>query len=151
MTLFWIFYLEPTRHTSSFYGAELWYGSLQYKNINKIAVTYHKALKRVARMNVWDSNHVACEKVGTPIFKHLITKRALCFFFKIISSPSPCITPYKHFLRHISHIAKELKSLFIQKYNVPALMENPLCALLARIKFVEKHEPRRTRTIAADH
>ena len=138
-------------YTSSFYGAELWYGSSRYKNINGLAVSYHKAVKRVARMNVWDSNHLACEIVGVPIFKHLIARRALCFFFKMMGSPSPCIIPYKYFIRHSSHMAMELKTLFLQKYDVPALMENPLCALLARINFVEKHEPRRTRAEPAVH
>ena len=49
--------------TSSFYGAELWYGSSCYRTIEKIAITYHKAVKRVARRNVWDSNHEACNIV----------------------------------------------------------------------------------------
>ena len=33
-------------YTSSFYGAELWHGSIRYRNINKISVTYHKAVKK---------------------------------------------------------------------------------------------------------
>ena len=59
-------------YTSSFYGVEFWYDSLSNRNINKLSITYHKAVKRVARLNVWDSNHLACYVVDVPIFIHLL-------------------------------------------------------------------------------
>ena len=40
------------------------------KNImNKISVAYHKAIKKILNMNVWDSNHLACEILGAWISK----------------------------------------------------------------------------------
>ena len=131
-------------YTSSFYGAELWYGSQIYKNINKVSVTYHKAVKKIAHLNVWDSNHVACEIVGVPIFKHLVAKRAVCFFHTLINSSSPCISPYRHYLRYHSYALNQLNILFLKNYEISQFMDNPLCAILSRIQFVQNNEPRRS-------
>ena len=133
-------------YTSSFYGAELWHGSIKYRNINKISVTYHKAVKKIAHLNVWDSNHVACETVGVPIFKHLIAKRALVFFSQLINTKSPCVSPYRHYLRYNSYIKNNLSILFERNYQVRNFHSNPLCALIARINYVERTEPRRSDT-----
>ena len=58
-------------YTSSFYGAETWITSPYKKDLNKISVAHHKAVKRVARLNVWDSNHEAYTIVNALIFRHL--------------------------------------------------------------------------------
>ena len=130
-------------YTSSFYGVELWHGSIRYRHIDKISIIYHKAVKRIARLNVWDSNHVACETVGVPIFKHLLAMRTCSFFYQMIKSNSPCITPYRHYLRYHSHIFSRLNTLFFKNYQVKDFIKNPLCALFARIKYVQLKEPRR--------
>ena len=129
-------------YTSSFYGCELWYGSQRYKTINKIAVAYHKAVKRVAQRNVWDSNHQACNIVGVPIFKHLIAQRGVRFYFSMLVSASPCIKPYQNYLRNQSLAKAELDKLFTRNYNVGNFWKNPLCTLISRINFVERTEPR---------
>ena len=128
--------------TSSFYGAELWYGSSCYRTIEKIAITYHKAVKRVARRNVWDSNHEACNIVGVQIFKHLIAKRSVCFYYSMLKSKSPCIKPYQNFIRNRSLARSELDNLFVRNYGVTNFYNNPLCALISRINFIERTEPR---------
>ena len=56
-------------YSSSFYGAESWYYNLQIKTFRKISACYHAAVKRVCGLNVWDSNHAACQLVNVPIFK----------------------------------------------------------------------------------
>ena len=132
-------------YTSSFYGVELWHGSICYRHIDKISIIYHKAVKRIARLNVWDSNHEACEIVGIPIFKHLIAMRAINFFHQMLKSSSPCIAPYRHYLRYHSHMFFRLDKLFFKNYQVKDFIKNPLCALLARIKYVQSNEPRRRR------
>ena len=132
-------------YTSSFYGVELWHGSISYRHIDKISIIYHKAVKRIARLNVWDSNHEACEIVGIPIFKHLIAMRAINFFHQMLKSSSPCIAPYRHYLRYHSHMFFRLDKLFFKNYQVKDFIKNPLCALLARIKYVQSNEPRRRR------
>ena len=129
-------------YTSSFYGIEIWYDQLSNRTINKLSVCYHKALKKVAHLNVWDSNHLACDIVNVPIFKHLAAKRALCFLISLISSQSPCIAPFKSYFKYSSNIKTSLSTYFNVKYNIVNLLKNPLCAVIARIQYVQRHEPR---------
>ena len=73
-------------YTTSFYGVELWYDSLENRQIHKIAVPYHAAVKRVAMLNLWDSNHEGCLRVNVPIFNHMLAKRTVCLFHSIFKS-----------------------------------------------------------------
>ena len=113
------------------------------REVNKLAITYHKAVKRVARLNVWDSNHEGCSIVGVPIFQHMMSKRIVSYFCSIIKSESPCLLPYKYYFRHSSFINKEVDNLMESKYEVINFKTNPLCALFSRLNYVERHEPRR--------
>ena len=54
------------------------------RRFDKISIAYHKAVKKVAGMQVWDSNHEGCDIVKVPIFKHLMTKRMICFLYSLI-------------------------------------------------------------------
>ena len=46
-----------------------WSNGLQKLNaLQRMSEAYHKAVKKNARLNVWDNNHVACDMVGVPIF-----------------------------------------------------------------------------------
>ena len=64
-------YLFKT-YASSFYGCETWYNvSNRDKKFHKISVGYHKAVKKIAGLPVWNSNHMACESIGVNIFRHL--------------------------------------------------------------------------------
>ena len=128
-------------YTSSFYGIETWYNALANRNIHKMSICYHKAVKRVARLNVWNSNHVACDIVNVSIFTHLLAKRAICFYFSLIKSQSPCVSPYIYYFRYNSFIKSSLAVYFQDKYNVT--LDNPLCTLISRIKYVQIHKPRR--------
>ena len=111
-------YLFQT-YTSSFYGSELWNGSLCYRNVKKkIAVSYHKAVKRVARLNVWDSNHLTCNRVGVPIFKHLIAIRGVSFFYSLINSENSCIKPYRYYFGFHSDTLDKLNNLFMKNYSI---------------------------------
>ena len=130
-------------YTTSFYGVELWYDSLENRQIHKIAVPYHAAVKRVAMLNLWDSNHEACLRVNVPIFKHMLAKRTICLFHSIIKSLSPCLMGFKYYFRYDSFIYKNLQEFFHRKYDVPIFIENPLCTMISRINYVERNEPRR--------
>ena len=129
-------------YTSSFYGAETWATSPSKKDIHKVAVVYHKAVKKIAGLNVWDSNHEACSMVKAPIFRHMLSKRYISFLFSIIKTSSPCLAPYKYYFRYFSKYYFEIKKLFSEEYGVIDVYNNPLCALLARIQFVQDNEPR---------
>ena len=81
------------------------------REVNKLAINYHKAVKRVARLNVWDSNHEGCSIVGVPIFQHIMSKKIVSYFFSSIKSESPRLLPYKYYFRHSSFINKEVDDL----------------------------------------
>ena len=71
--------------TSSFYGAELWSNGLQILNaLQRVSLAYHRAVKKTAGLNVWDSNRVACDMVGVPICKHLQAKRILKYIMSVV-------------------------------------------------------------------
>ena len=53
------------------------------REVNKLAINYHKAVKRVARLNVWDSNHEGCPTVGAPIFQPMMSKKIVGYFFSL--------------------------------------------------------------------
>ena len=53
---------------------------------NNVSVGYHKAVKRIAGLCTWDSNHSACEIVGVDIFRHLQAKRMFNFCLSIVKS-----------------------------------------------------------------
>ena len=137
-----IYYLFKS-FTSSFYGAELWSNGLQKLNaLHRVSVAYHKAVKKTAGLNVWDSNHVACDMVGVPIFKHLQAKRMFKFIMSVVNSSSPCLSIHKYYFRFLSLISIDIKNFFRVKYDVLDFYENPMCALYARIDFVQRTEER---------
>ena len=133
--------------TSSFFGIDTWFEKIKCHEINKISVSYHKAVKRACGLNVWDSNHEACETVGVPIFKHLLAKRLVCFWHNLCYSKSPCLAGLKYYFRYKAYLFQKISDLFSRDYDVEISL-NPLCAILARIVFVERNEPRSHYTIA---
>jgi len=55
------FFLHKT--FTSFYATELWYDDPMNRNrFRKIEICYHKCIKKLAGLNVWDSNHLACSR-----------------------------------------------------------------------------------------
>ena len=82
-----------------------------------------------------------CHVAGVSIFRHLQAKRYLGFMFSLLESLSPCLTRFKYFSRYGSRLCKAVSNIFSTVYNVNDVFENPLCALLARINFVQKHDP----------
>ena len=128
-------------YTSSFYAIETWNFGLTLRCLRGIAVAYHKAVKRVCGMNVWESNHDACKIAGVSIFKHLYAKRRIKFLISIVRSRSPCLSHLRYYFRFNSFTAMATRKYFYDHYQIVDLFSNPLCALRARIDFVEKNEP----------
>ena len=126
---------------TSFYGMETWFEKIKQCDLNRISVAYHKAVKRVAGMNVWDSNHAACHVVGVPIFKHFVARRIICFWHKLINSKSESLSNLIYYFKHRSHIFAKISRFFLESYQVD-ISQNPLCAIIARIEFVQRNEPR---------
>ena len=67
-------------HAMLFYGAETWYIKLNKKDLRKISVPHHKAIKRICERNSYDSNHECLKQANLPIFK---------FFWLINKSKQP--------------------------------------------------------------
>ena len=116
-------------YSSSFYGIELWYNDKNRKNImNRISVAYHKSIKKVLNMNSWDSNHLACEILGVNIFRHLQAKRMYNYYRSILRSKNNVLIKSKYYWQ-----------LY---YDVLDVFNNVYEAILSRIDFVERNEPR---------
>ena len=134
------FFLHKT--FTSLYATELWYDDLMNRNrFRKIEICYHKCIKKVAGLNVWDSNHRACSLVGVPVFKHLLAWTCLCFYIRILKTNSPCISRFRYFYRYRSLMALKVQHLFRSYYNVNDIFNNDLSAIKSRIDFVERNEP----------
>ena len=128
-------------YTSSFYGIELWVEKIKRFQMEKISVAYHKAVKNVCGMNVWDSNHVACELAGVSIFKNLLAKRWVGLWHRLCGSASPCLSNLKYYFKYFGLMTSKISNLIFENYDVD-ICQNPVCAILSRISYVEKHEPR---------
>ena len=126
----------------SLYGAELWYDYSSIRLFNKFAVAYHKAVKRVAGMAPWHSNHKACDITGLPILRHIIHKKILSLYFSIVHSRSSCLLPLKNYFKYSSFLLKSVSSIFRDFYQVENIKENNECALKSRIDYVQAHEER---------
>ena len=50
--------------------------------------------------------------------------------------------PYKSYFVCNSSIVRELKKYFSDKYGIENIVNNPLCAIISRIEYVQIHEPR---------
>ena len=59
---------------------------MKHGDLKKAYVGYHKAIKRLAGIHVWESNYAACVKIYANIFGHLLNKRLLKFYFDVINS-----------------------------------------------------------------
>ena len=134
-----LFYLFKA-YTSSFYGIETWIEKCFDYQLNRISVAYHKAIKRMCGLGTWDSNHEACHMSGLLLFRHMWAKKQLCFWRNLCYSKSPCISNMKYYFLHRSNLSKRVIYLFSENYEVDVTL-NPLCAILARIVYVQNHEP----------
>ena len=90
----------------------------------------------------------AQKRFNLPIFKHLVAKKLINFAFSLIPSNSPCLSSHKYYFRAYSNYGKEIKKLFYEKYQITDVFDNPLCAVIARIEFIQRTEPR---SIGFDH
>ena len=124
-------------YMSSFYGIKTWSG-VKLKELYKIGVTYRKAVKRIAGLKPWDRNHIACDIVHVPIFKHMLVKRFLGLFFRLCTFASPCIYFLRSYFKFRSNLRNNLSNWFEKYYNVG--LNNTLSALMSRIDFIQSHE-----------
>ena len=128
---------------TSLYGAELWYDGLpnMYK-FRKIGVCYHKTVKRVAGLNVWDSNHLACSIVGVQVFKHFLAINCLNLYLRLCKNKSPCTSKFRYYFRNQSILSRKVRQFFSIEYGISNIFSNCYSAIRSRVDFVERNEPR---------
>jgi len=126
----------------SFYGIETWFLKLYDKDLKRISVPYHRAIKRIYGRTDYDSNHDCLDNAKLPIFKHLQAKKMISYAYRLFASKSPCVATHKYYLRHESVFSKQITKYFLERYQVDNIFDNPLCAILSRIEFVQRTEPR---------
>ena len=135
-------YLFKT-YTSGFYGCNCWFEHRVTDNkLRKIAVTYHKAVKRVAGKRPWDSNHEACSLIKADIFKHMLAKRIFNQFSSLINSNNVTIRGLRYYFMFKSNINRYLTTLFANDYGLNNYKNNDSSAVRSRIDFTQQHEPR---------
>ena len=130
-------------YTSSFYACELCSGKYNRERVfKKISVGYHKAIKRICHLPVWASNHSACEILGVDIFNHLQAKRMVGYAYRVFNSKSKSMDCMKLYFRYHSYFFKSVSEMFYLYYDLENVFDNDLDAVLARIDFVQRSEPR---------
>ena len=128
-------------YTSSFYGIDVWFDEIPSSHLNKLNVSYHKAVKKICGMAVWDSNHAACEIADVRTFPHLLADRLICFWHRLWSSDSVCTKDLSHYFRYNSIIFNKL-SVWLNSRYFEGILNNPLCAIRAHIRHKQRNEPR---------
>ena len=138
-----IIYFMFRTYTTTFYGCNTWFEqSINDNNIRKIAVCYHKAVKKIAGKLPWDSNHESCSIVNVNIFKHLLVKRIYNHFCSLIKQGNGICASLKYYFMFESQINAKLTNMFQNKYDLIDYKYNDNGAVRARIDFIERHEPR---------
>ena len=110
--------------------------------LNKISVAYHKAIKKILGMNVWESNHLACERLGVNLFRHLQAKRMFNYYRSVLKSKNGVLIKSKYYWQFYSDIRINIERIFKCDYDVDDVFDNFDDAILSRVDFVERNEPR---------
>ena len=125
------------------YGSNLWFGNFRCKRqLDQFAVGYHKAIKKILKVPYGASNHDCCEILGLLTFKHFLNSARLKFILRILKIPCVFISKIVPFLKIKSICFNELELLFKDVYNVNNILDNDKEALIARIFYIDRREPR---------
>ena len=110
--------------------------------MNRISVVYHKSIKKILNMNTWDSNHLACEILGVNLFTHLQAKRMYNYYRSVLKSKNGVLIKSKYYWQFYSDIRTNIERIFRCDYDVEDVFNNVDDAILSRVDFVERNEPR---------
>ena len=104
-------YLFKTR-CLSFFGAEMWHDThASIGAFRSIAISYHKAIKRILKMSYRESNHTACEFMQCLVFKHFVNTKIISFAFQIMNSKSACLMHHRAYLETSSTLLINVERL----------------------------------------
>ena len=95
------------------------------------------------RRNSYDINHECLEQVNLPIFKHFLAKKQIQFSFRLFHSRSPCLSNHTYYFRYGSLFNKYIRKFFFSdNYQIINAFDNAVCAIISRIYYVQRNEPR---------
>jgi hypothetical protein len=125
------------------YGAELWFNSVNCKRtLNKFAVGYHKAVKKILKIPFFVSNHYVCELVNMSTFLHHLNMVKMKFAYNMCYSNNKMMIKLRNYIINNSCVVNEMKEVMYDKYGVENFINNDLDALISRINFVQRNEER---------
>ena len=124
------------------YGMELWGDTRGCSHLlDKLAVSYHYALKRIIGLSKRDSNHYACFLLDQLTFEHLRNYRSLKFYRWLYNCKSPCIVATRIYWINCSRLKQRLDHVFLDKYDIDDVIHNDMDAVMSRMKYVQNREP----------
>ena len=78
------------------------------------------------------------------IFRHLQAKRMFNFYLSIVNSENKSILSLKYYFCYNSFIRKNVAEVFLNDYDIINVFDNDRSAIMSRIDYVERNEPRRS-------
>ena len=110
------------------------------ESFNKLAVSYHCAMKKILGLPKFYSNHVACSALDAYTFKHFINIKILRFAFWLKIFFSEFMFLFFHYFL-VRHHLDRFNHTWQEVYKVSDVLNNDMQAILARIRFVQDKEP----------
>ena len=131
-----------TQYCLQLYGAELWFNNKRSAaSLKQFEIGYHKAIKKILGLSYHESNHYACQEANLYTFEHLINKIRIMYVIRLFCKPCSFIKKIEFYLSVSSVLCNEVSSLLKSKYDIDSLHDNDKEAIIARLGFVQNHEP----------
>ena len=86
--------------------------------------------------------HLACEILGVNLFRHLQAKRMFKYYRSVLRSKNGVLIKLKYYWHFYSDIKINIERIFKCDYDVEEVFDNFDKAILSRIDFIERNEPR---------
>ena len=114
-------------------------------DLKNISVPYHKAITLVCGRNSYGSNRECLEQVILHISKHFLANKQIQLTFRLFHSRSPSLSIHKYYFKYGSLFCKNIRKLFSDNYQIIDAFDNPMCAIISRIYYVQRSEPSSSR------
>ena len=125
-----------------FYGCELWLDDrCSTTSLKQFSVGFHKAVKKLMNLSYHESNHFACQEANLFTFKHFLNKSKIMQALRFLMKPCDFISKNMGFFSLSSFFLKNTYVLLDKFYGLDSLLLNDKDAIVARIGFIQNHEP----------
>ena len=111
------------------------------RDLDRLGISYHYAVKRLMGLPKFYSNHHACALLGKLTFANLMNWRTVKFFIGLCKSESPCLTRLRTYISRFSNLYAAVRSLMFEKYSIVDIFDNDIDAVHSRICFMQAREP----------